>query len=152
MNRGKTQTWKQRKNKRKEYHYFRRNLVGFFWQSKVGLVFWKPGEVKIREQKRIQEALTGRVAENRLQRQRDLLYGSSKSCNDPATIFKSSFSLPTGTRMPENKGKVVEVLPGQAERSWCIPGDQPVLEMDGLKHWKVMSFCFTRDRRVSQNL
>lgn len=152
MTRGKTQNWKHRKTEEKSTTTSEEIWKGFFWQSKVGLVFRKPGEVKIREQKRIQEALTGRVAENRLQRQRDLLCGSSKSCNDPATIFKSSFSLPTGTRMPENKGKVVEMLPGQAERSRCIIGDQPVLEMDGLKHWQVMSFCFTRDRRVSHNL
>jgi len=72
--------------------------------------------VIIKEQKRIQKTVTFLIIEDRIKRLRLLLCGISRSCDSSATIFMSSFSLHTGTRMPENKGKVVGRLPGQSER------------------------------------
>lgn len=62
---------------------------------------------------------------NKLDRQRDLHCESSGSCNNLAVTAMSSFFPHAASRMPENKRKVLERLPGQT----VMVHDQSVLEV-----------------------
>lgn len=73
---------------------------------------------------------------NKLDRQRDLHCESSGSFNNLAMTTMSSFFAHTGFRMPENKRKVVDRLPGQT----VTLHNQSVLEVGWTETLKTHEF------------